>query len=144
MMGLAWYPGHIHLCSTISNWPAVLSAVKQRLDSLINKSFLKHYYPTLWENKGGRKTKRLYICTSCFGLCCHFDIFMHDICVYFVFLFYRLKIHFDVKWLSLTWHWFNLLVVEGLFGLFVSLWLILKIDKARPENKMDVNYAVQI
>ena len=49
--GLAWYPfnGHIHLFfrHTISNWPAALSAVEQRLDSLINKSSLKHYYPTL-------------------------------------------------------------------------------------------------
>lgn len=49
--GLAWYPfnGHIHLFfrHTISNWPAALSAVEERLDSLINKSSLKHYYPTL-------------------------------------------------------------------------------------------------
>ena len=49
------------VCSTISNWPAVPSTVEQRLDSLINKSFLKHYYPTWWGNKGGQKTKRLYL-----------------------------------------------------------------------------------
>ena len=60
VMGSAWYPfnGHTHLGATISNWPAALSAVEQRLDSLINKSSLKHYYPTWWQNREDRKSKR--------------------------------------------------------------------------------------